>query len=163
MTLPGSFRTVASLMEKIGKVIRNRGERSVVRYRNQCSGDCETCPASHLFRGDPEESLELEAINRVGAKEGDTVRFELGPGPSLAAYGLAYGIPMVGLLGGAILGAILTGRLIRNQTLCVGLFSLLGSVAGFSYTICKGRNFHAVPVITDILDSEHPSPSRGNP
>ncbi len=138
-------------MEKIGTVLRTMGERATVQVGYQSSTDCKVCPIGYLCALNRCELFEFEALNPQGAKVGDRVRIELGTAKSLAAYGLAYGVPMIGLIVGAIVGAAIAGYYDGYETPIVAAFTLLGTGAGFAITLLKGRKFKATPVITAVL------------
>ena len=88
-------------MEEIGVVISTQGV--VARVRVQRSGACDACAVSGTCKP-VEETAELEAFNPIRAKIGQTVRLVLKPQLYLKASIIVYGLPVVSLIGGAILG-----------------------------------------------------------
>ena len=70
------------------------------------------------------------------------------------AYGLAYGIPMLGLLIGVLLGAWIASMLEVEDTLPAGIGGLAGVGGGFLVGLSWGRKFRAVPEITKILNKK---------
>lgn len=88
-------------MEEIGVVISTQGV--VARVSVQKSGACDACAASGTCKPS-EETAELEAFNPIKAKVGQTVRLVLKPQLYLKASIIVYGLPVVSLIGGAILG-----------------------------------------------------------
>ncbi|MEG1547165.1 MAG: SoxR reducing system RseC family protein [Clostridia bacterium] len=88
-------------MKQTGKVIETRGEIAIVRFcRSDACGHCNACFAI----GSREADIEIE--NVLGAAAGDTVVIELHGGSVLRASLLMYGIPIVALICGVVLGSI---------------------------------------------------------
>lgn len=148
-------------MEKVGTVVGIFNGRAKVRCLYRCDSECSFCPASHLF-AKSDEPLELEALNQAGAKEGDTVRIELDAAASLGAYGLAYGVPILGLVAGALAGAAFVPRFPRLETLLVVGGAILGAAAGLAFAVLRGRRFHPTPVIAEILTADMSAENKGS-
>ena len=91
-------------MEKVGTVVETTEGRATVQVGYQATSDCKLCPIGHLCALNRCESFRMEVLNPIGAKVGDMVRVELDTAASLAAYGLAYGVPTIGLVVGALVG-----------------------------------------------------------
>lgn len=73
--------------------------------------------------------------NAVGAMPGDTVELDLPPNAVLGLSVLVWVVPLVGLIGGAVAGAVLPwGGIDRDVT------TLFGAVAGaaFAYGLLRG-------------------------
>jgi len=98
-----------------------------------------------------DEPLEIETLNPAGAKVGEGVRIELDSTSTLNAYGLAYGVPLLGLIAGAVIGALLSRYMPRLETLFVAGMCIIGTGAGLFIAVRKGRHFKATPVITEIF------------
>ena len=143
-------------MEKIGVIVKVKGDQAVVRCSNVCTTDCAFCPLGHLFAPGGKGPLEFDAKNEAGAREGDPVRIELDAGSSLAAYGLAYGVPVIGLIIGALAGVALAHFIPHQENLIIGALAFLGAAAGFAYAVREGRSFKAMPVITVVLNPTEP-------
>ena len=141
----------SGMIERIGKVLRISGDKAFIQFRLSCADDCVCCPMGRLFGGKSQDLCEMEAVNQAGAGPGDTVRAEITPGAQLSAYSLAYGVPLVGFIIGAISGALLARSLHRYETLFTGLFGLLGLAAGFGVALRKGRHFGTQVVITGVI------------
>jgi positive regulator of sigma E activity len=138
-------------MEKRGIVISTSEETAVVRFSGQCGGDCKGCPAASIFTSGKSECVDVNAGNSLKAGKGDSVRIELGTGKSLAAYGIAYGIPMIGLVFGALAGKVFSSYLPFDEGVSVAFSSLLCTFLSFVIALKIGKNFHAVPEIVEIL------------
>jgi len=141
------------MVERIGKVLKISGDKAMVQFRLTCADDCAFCPVGRLFAGKSRDLCELEAVNRAGAKEGDVVRIEICSGSSLSLYALAYGIPMIGFIAGALAGAAVASRHPRYETVLIAAFSIAGVAAGFLVAIVKGRKISSTPVIQSVVES----------
>ena len=64
---------------------------------------CESCSAKHSCSSQGND-MEVEAVNRVGAKEGDRVVLEIKNSPFLKATFLLYVFPVLCMILGAVLG-----------------------------------------------------------
>jgi sigma-E factor negative regulatory protein RseC len=64
---------------------------------------CESCSAQHSCSTQGNE-MEVEAVNRVGAKAGDRVVLEIKTSPFLKATFLLYVFPILCMMLGAVLG-----------------------------------------------------------
>ena len=137
-------------MERTGRVLETFQNRAIVEVDNRCDAGCKFCPVGHLFSGDAAGAVRIEADNQAGARIGDTVQLELCARTSLAAYGLAYGVPMIGFIVGALLGAGAAARFPKYETHLIAFFSFLGLVCGGAVTLYKGKRFRALPVITAV-------------
>jgi sigma-E factor negative regulatory protein RseC len=137
-------------MEKVGTVVKTFQDRAVVQCSYRCDATCTFCPVSSIFMS-KDGPLEIEALNPAGARIGEVVRIEIDSASSLAAYGLAYGIPLVGLITGAVIGALLSRRMPHLETLFVAGMGILGAAAGLFFAVRKGRNYRATPIITEIF------------
>ncbi|HTG01461.1 MAG TPA: SoxR reducing system RseC family protein [Nitrospirota bacterium] len=118
---------------------------------------CEQCAASGVCH--PGDQDYLEAANPLGAKKGQKVKVVLAPQVYLKASIILYGIPMVALVGGAILG--------KNAALHFGASSSSDLWAFVCGALCMTVSFFFIrsynkkvektqqykPVIVEILTS----------
>jgi len=120
---------------------------SVVR-----SGSCKECGARILCKASGEDNQRVPALDPLGVKPGDRVRISI-PGKSvLTASACLYGIPLLLLLLGIVLGAgifvthpELYGSLL-GIFLCALYYTILRSAA-----VRKGRQQRLMPQIDKIL------------
>lgn len=88
------------MIEEIGIVKSVDG--SLARVMVQKKSSCDGCTAGACRPGD--QSMEIEAINSIGAREGQRVRISVQTLPYLKGSAIVYGIPAVFLVLGAVLG-----------------------------------------------------------
>ncbi len=87
-------------MRQTGTVIAVNGSMATVRFkRTDACGKCHAC----FTLNSTEADIELE--NSVGARIGDTVLIELHSGSVLNASLIMYGIPLVALIAGVVIGS----------------------------------------------------------
>lgn len=141
-------------MEETGVVKSINGR--MARVKVQKSPMCEKCSGGMCTMS--EEGTEIEAINDIGAYEGQHVEIQM-PAGYVKSSLIAYGTPVIALIGGAILGKeVLSGWFPGRNP------DTLSAVAGFgalvvtllivklwSVFIHKTSDEH-LPVIKHILD-----------
>ena len=87
-------------MAEKGLVIEEKGDKVVIKMtRKEACAKCRACVA-----GLSEKDMILEARNACGAAKDDWVEVELEADGFLYAVGIMYGIPLIALLAGVILG-----------------------------------------------------------
>ncbi|MBN1900808.1 SoxR reducing system RseC family protein [Candidatus Sumerlaeota bacterium] len=145
-------------MELIGTVLDVKENRAIVRFKKGCDKNCGACFVGRLFVIKDADICEVEAMNPVGACPGDAVRLEIGTKIALSAYLLAYGLPFAGFLLGAIAGNLLSHLFhMKDNPLFISLFAFLGLGICFAITVKKGKNFKALPIVMEIINSGNPA------
>jgi len=92
-------------MDKSGYVVGVDGERAKVQLlKHTACGDCGACQL-----GKENLELQVDAINKIGAKVGDTVELNMETVNVLRAAAIIYVIPLIGLLAGVFAGLKLMG------------------------------------------------------
>lgn len=87
-------------LSAVGTVHEIKGDQATIVFkRSKACGDCHACASF----GDGNSVIELE--NTLGAKVGDRVRIELHSGAVFKASLILYGIPLIALLLGVVLGS----------------------------------------------------------
>ena len=93
------------MIEETGTVIKVEG--ITARVKVQKRGSCEGCAATGAC--DPSEGgMEIEALNPVHAKAGQTVKVSITAQSYLKGTMLIYGLPLIGLVAGAITGKVIS-------------------------------------------------------
>jgi|Deesub1362A_J573_1020465.scaffolds.fasta_scaffold00742_7 sigma-E factor negative regulatory protein RseC len=99
------------MIEETGVVIKTDGMTATVRVHKR--GTCEGCAARGICEPS-EEGMEIEALNPVHARVGQTVEVSIAPQTYLKSAIYVYGIPLVVLIAGAIIGKNLGESYIRG-------------------------------------------------
>lgn len=119
---------------------------------------CDSCNACKMGRED--KTIEIEAINRINAREGQTVSIDQEHQNVLKAAFILYVIPLIALLIGITLSMNLLSLFslsTHNELISAGIgFSLMAIV--FWLIRLNEEKFKAkdefVPVITEIIEEE---------
>jgi sigma-E factor negative regulatory protein RseC len=140
-------------MEETGLVIKVEGRRAFVAVERKSA--CESCPASAICKPTEEGSL-IEAINEAGAQIGDRVIVSLKAFSYLKGSIIAYGIPALSLIAGAVMGKEILKGFVKLDP---ELLSAIGGLVFFtlSFVIIKlfskkfDRKTEYIPVIEKII------------
>ncbi len=146
------------MIEEIGTVTKVEGIMAKVAVKKKNS--CEGCTAGGACKTTG-EGAEIEALNQVHAIEGQTVRIAIQPYTYLKGTMLIYGMPVVLLITGAIIG-----KNIGEKYLPAVNSDLVAAILGFSFLILSligiriwSKNISTKkeykPVIEEILNQEH--------
>jgi sigma-E factor negative regulatory protein RseC len=144
------------MIEETGIVTKTDG--IMARVAVQKKGTCEGCAVKGVCETQG-EGAEIEAINTVHAKVGQTVKISIKPQVYLKGTMLVYGIPLIALIAGAIFGKNI-GELYFRETSS----DLVAAIAGFGSLILSflfikiwARSFETKteykPVIEEIIDN----------
>lgn len=125
--------------------------------RAKRTGSCEGCASKSLCHStDGEEYVIVQTINQIGAKVGNTVRYEVPSGAFLKASLLVYAVPVIALLIGGFVGKVLHPYLSRSvskdglSAICAFFFLLVSII--IIKTVEKGTgNDKYIPKITNII------------
>ena len=88
-------------MEEVGVVTKTDGVTATVVVKKK--GACDGCSIKGTCEP-TEKGMEIEALNTVNAQPGQTVKVSIGAYTYLKSSMLAYGMPLVFFIAGAILG-----------------------------------------------------------
>lgn len=105
-----------------GVVIRTFNNIAVVKTMR--SEACEACSAKDAC-AEKGNDMEIEAVNRIGAKTGDGVVIQIQTRPFLKVTFLLYLFPIICMIAGAVLGEKLAPQLGYDA-------SVLSAILGFS-------------------------------
>lgn len=156
------------MIEEQGVVVALHEDRAEVRIQRR--GGCDGCGASAgcgtalIDRFFGRRSVSLRVRNLVGAQVGDRVVIGVSEGGLLRAALVAYLVPILGLVAGAILGQWLgeDGALSSPSAGSGNLSALAGSLLGFilalswlrRYSARRARRSELDPVILRRLGGE---------
>jgi len=121
------------MIEETGRVISVQGDLAEVegQPRSSCGG-CTvkgTCGTSLLARYFGPKRLLLRAHNPIGARPGERVVIGLSEGSLLEASILAYLLPLLAMIGGAMTSALVAERLAPAYTQILSAVTGLGGLA----------------------------------
>ena len=118
-------------------------------------GGCAHCGSKSFCGASPGGEKVVKAMNRVEARVGDPVSIAIGTGAAKSAF-VAYLIPLLAMIAGAIAGSFLGGKLgldVNSGPVAfgfAGLFVGFGISALISMRMSKSRK--SIPVITRVLN-----------
>ncbi len=142
------------MIEEIGIVTSTEGKTAHVNVPKKST--CEGCTAGTCITGD--QSMEIIAFNKAGAKTGQKVRVLVQSSAYLKGTMIIYGIPALALISGAVFGKELMPQVFIGTDP-----DLLSAIFGFGFlglsfvgvkiwSNHKADTIESGPVIEDILD-----------
>ena len=121
------------MIEETGLVVSVQGDLAEVegQSRSACGGCAvdDACGTSRLARYLGPRRLSLRALNAIGARPSERVVIGLPEGALLEASVLAYLAPLAALVGGAVVGASVVGRIAPAYTQVASVLAGLGGLA----------------------------------
>ena len=133
------------MIEEPGTVISIDGPYAEVRTeRRSVCGGCAAngaCGTSLIERFFGRRSIHVRALNRPQAAVGERVLVGISEQGLLLASAAVYLVPMVGLVGGVLLGDGVSGSLLASRHSDVA--SLLGGALGFALALLWLRGYSA--------------------
>jgi len=143
------------MIEETGTVIKAEGVTARVRVQKR--GACEGCSATGVCESSG-DGMEIEALNPVNAKTGQTVKVSIAAGSYLKGTMLIYGAPLIALVAGAISGKVMGEQYLKGFD-SDAIAAVLG-FAAFTLTFLIIRNWSRKaetrkehkPVIEEIID-----------
>lgn len=143
-------------MDEIGVVLKTEGRFARVSIPKK-GGICEQCTMGTCSV--KEEGSELDALNKVNAKEGQRVRVSIKSYTYVKGSLIVYGIPVLSLIAGAILGKEFAG----NLTFLSADPDIVSAILGFSaffvsfalvklWSLKAEKKLEYKPIIEEILD-----------
>jgi sigma-E factor negative regulatory protein RseC len=142
-------------MEEIGIVISAQGFMAKVLVQKR--GVCESCPATGTCKPS-NEGMEIEALNPINARVGQTVKIVMKPQVYLKGTILVYGLPVIALIGGAILGKNIGEMYLKNvnSDIVAAIMGFAGLIITFIIIKIWGKKAETKeeykPVIEEILE-----------
>lgn len=116
---------------------------------------CEGCTAGTCRQ--EEQSMEIEAVNRAGAAEGQRVRVAIKSSAYMKGSMVVYGLPAIGLVVGAVLGKEVVSGFFKGVDPDILSAAAGFAVFGITLLIVKlwsnstGNKVESKPVIEEIL------------
>jgi len=120
---------------------------------------CEGCKARGACTslGGGGANAEVRARNTVGAEVGDVVTISIRGSSLLKASFLVYMLPILAMVGGIVLGHLLSGVISVDKNVLVGLFGLLAFSGAFVWLKKQGdKLFNKKEFIPEIISKKTP-------
>ncbi len=142
------------MIEEIGIVKSVEGMTAVVAVAKKSA--CEGCTMGTCKPDD--KSMEIEAWNEAGAKEGQRVRVAIKSYMYMKGTMVVYGLPAVGLVAGAVIGKELMSRIFpaADPDVLSALFGFAACILSFVFVKVWARKAGARadsrPVVEEILN-----------
>jgi positive regulator of sigma E activity len=137
-------------MRETGRVVSARGARAEVEM--EARGECEHCGAHGICNWTGTNVRKILAVNKAGAKPGDSVALEITEGTGLKSNLLVFGIPALGMLAGVLVGGLLINDLWSGILGGIGLVVGVGIVKLIDISV--GRSGKSLPVIVRRIDRD---------
>ena len=115
------------MIEEVGIVTETDGITAKVLMKKKSA--CDGCTAKGTCES-TEDGMEIKAINTVQARPGQTVRVSIGAYTYLKSSMIAYGMPLVFFIAGAIFGKNIGEKYLAGYN-----SDLIAAVAGFGALI----------------------------
>lgn len=142
------------MIEETGVVVRTEGITATVLVQKR--GACDGCTATGTCAS-TQEGMEIEALNPVQAKSGQTVKVSIQSMTYLKGTMLVYGFPMIALIGGAVIGKNLGEQFFTSidSDLSAAIFGFSAFLLAFLFAKAFSRKAETKteykPVISEIV------------
>jgi len=146
------------MIEDIGKVVRVSGDKAFIEVeRSSVCAQCGLQKVEELVAGG---KVVFEALNMAKANIGDKVKVRVESAAYMKASVFIYGIPVLLLIMGAVLGVYLAGKFNKSTDIMSALFGMCGLIVGIIILFLfrkKGTKKEYIPVIVEVLKEDvHP-------
>jgi sigma-E factor negative regulatory protein RseC len=143
------------MIEDIGTVRKIDGDKAYVEVeRTSACAQCGLQEIEDLAAGG---KVVFEAFNMIKADMGDRVKVRVQSVAYMKASLFIYGIPVLFLISGAILGAYLAGRSNKSVDTMSAFFGFLGLIVGIILLALfrkKGKKVEYMPVIVEVIKED---------
>jgi sigma-E factor negative regulatory protein RseC len=146
------------MIEDIGKVVKVSGDKAFIEVeRSSACAQCGLQEVEELVAGG---KVVFEALNMAKANIGDKVKVRVESAAYMKASVFIYGIPVLLLIMGAVLGVYLAGKFNKSTDIMSALFGMCGLIVGIIILFLfrkKGTKKEYIPVIVEVLKEDvHP-------
>jgi positive regulator of sigma E activity len=145
-------------MQCTGTVVESRGDIASVYIE---SGACDDCHACGFGAVREKKAMEVNALNDMGAEEGDQVHLEVSGKKVMEASAIIFLIPFAGFIMGFLLGYFVIGALVHART-AAGLLTGFALLASSYYLVfLLGNKSEFEFVIKEVLAPDvSPAPGK---
>lgn len=143
------------MIEDIGKVIRVSGDKAFIEVER--SSACAQCGLQEVEEIAAGGKVIFEAINLARANIGDRVKVRVESLAYMKASAFIYGIPVLLLIIGAMLGVYLAEKLNKSSENMSVLFGICGLIIGIVVLFLfrkRGARKEYLPVIVEVLKED---------
>jgi len=139
--------------------VKEGGMADVLTERSDACGHC-SASACCSTSGGGSNKMVTRALNKAGARAGDTVIVSLGSGVVVKSAAVVYLLPIIGFIAGAAAGASMYHGLGISETISAVLFGFGGLAVGFLTTILLSRSAEVQSALTpEITRVKHHGPA----
>jgi len=142
------------MIEDIGKVVRVEGDNAFVEVeRTSACAQCGLQEVEELVTGRPV----FMALNTAKATAGETVKVRVQSAAYLKASAFIYGIPILCLIIGALLGFYLAGEFGISSDTMSALLGMTGLIIGIVILFLfrrRGTKKEYMPVIVEVIGKD---------
>ncbi|MBI3594422.1 MAG: SoxR reducing system RseC family protein [Nitrospirae bacterium] len=136
-----------------GIVVEQKGGQVLISMER--TEACEGCPTTHICKPDGNRMI-LRAKDPFGVTVGQKVKVAVEPANYLYPAFWVYGFPLLSLIGGAIIGQILS--MFLDQKIHSQLYSAMGALIGLALSLFVVKWFNAriergleyLPVVIEV-------------
>ncbi|MDH5769023.1 MAG: SoxR reducing system RseC family protein [Nitrospirota bacterium] len=140
------------MIEDIGKVVKISGDKAFVEVER--SSACAQCGLQEVEELAAGGKPIFEALNMTKANIGDKVKVRVESAAYMKVSAFIYGIPVLLLIMGAVLGVYLAGKFNKSTDIMSALFGMCGLIAGIIILFLfrkKGAKKEYIPVIVEVI------------
>jgi sigma-E factor negative regulatory protein RseC len=135
-------------MKCIGTVVESRGDIARVYIE---SNACDQCHACGFGAVRDKKAMEVNALNGVGAEEGDQVHLEVSGKKVMEASAILFLIPFAGFILGFLLGYFAIGPLLHARTASALITGFLLLAASYYLVYLLGNRSEFEFIIKEVL------------
>lgn len=142
------------MIEDIGKVIRITGDKAFVEVERTSA--CAQCGLQEVEELAGEKPI-FVALNKANADVGDMVKVRVQSVAYIKASMYIYGIPVLLLVIGAVLGVYLAEKLNKSSDAMSALFGICGLIIGILFLFLFRKRVtkkEYMPVIVEVMTED---------
>jgi sigma-E factor negative regulatory protein RseC len=140
-------------MQCTGTVIENKGNIARVYIESKACDHCQACGFGAVRE---EKTLEVNALNDVGAREGDQVHLEVSGRKVMEASAILFLIPFGGFILGFLLGYFALGPLVHARTASALILGFALLAASYYLVYLLGNKSEFEFIVKSVLEGKEP-------
>jgi sigma-E factor negative regulatory protein RseC len=135
-------------MKCIGTVMESKGDIARVYIESKACDHCQACGFGAVR---DKKAIEVNALNGVGAQEGDQVHLEVSGKKVMEASAIIFLIPFAGFILGFLLGYFAIGALVHARTASAIITGFLLLAASYYLVYLLGNRSEFEFIIKEVL------------